>query len=155
MKITASRTLRLRVGVVLGFVAAAAVGLTLAQLTMTAPSTQTPSATSAPPAAPTVPPAVQAYADRVVPSFSGIVRIDRKAIVRVGGVLDRDVAIPGVTTGTWAVVVAGDIRQTRGLLPHPNFECAIFFVTYLGDVFASQGSTLRTCEKYFAAVPTR
>ncbi len=102
-----------------------------------------------------MPPAVQAYADRVVPSFGGILRVDRKAIVRVNGVIDRTVAIPGVTSGMWAVVVAGDIRQTWGLLARPNSECAIFFVTSLGDVLARQESTLRTCEPYFAAAPAR
>lgn len=136
----------------LGIVGAIAVGVTIARTLEPSPPQRV--APSAPPK-PTVPPAVQAYADRVVPSFAGILRVDRKEIVSVAGVIDRDVAIPGVTSGTWAVVVAGDIRQTWGLLPHPNSECAIFFLTSLGEVFASQGSTLRTCETYFAAVPTR
>jgi hypothetical protein len=91
----------------------------------------------------------------VIPSFGGILRVDRKAIVPVKGVIDREVAIPGVTSDTWAVVVAGDIRPTWGVMARPNSECAIFFLTYLGEVFASQQSTLATCERYFAVVPTR
>jgi hypothetical protein len=54
------------------------------------------------PSAANVPAAVQAVADRIVPSFDGIVRMDRKVIVRVADVSPRDVGVPGVTSGSWA-----------------------------------------------------
>lgn len=98
-----------------------------------------------------VPPTVQAYADRLVPSFDGIVRIDRKVIVRVSDVAGREVNVPGVTSGTWAIAVAGDIAPTWGPLRRPNAECAVWFVNSLGEPFAFQSSGPGICEPYFAA----
>lgn len=103
------------------------------------------------PSAANVPPAVQAAADRIVPSFDGIVRIDRKVIVRVADVPSRDVGIAGVTSGSWAVAVAGDIAQTWGPMARPNSQCAIWFINSRGDVFAFQNSVLSTCGPYFSA----
>ena len=119
-------------------------------------ATPTPSKSPAPTATPaTVPLAVQAYADRVTPSFAGVVRLDRKVVVRVADVAQRDAAIPGATSGTWAVAVAGDIRQTWGLLARPNSQCAVWFVTQEGLPVAWEGGTLDRCEPYFSAVPIR
>lgn len=102
------------------------------------------------PSAIVVPPPVKTYADRVVPSFDGIVRMDRKVVVRVGDVTGTD-AMPGVTAGTWAIAVAGDIAQTWGVMVRPNSQCAVWFVNSLGEPLAFQSSALSICAPYFAA----
>jgi hypothetical protein len=123
----------------------------LAFLTSDRPRTPIPEAIRPVPTAMVVPPSVQAYADRVVPFFDGVVRIDRKVIVRLGDVTGRDVNIPGVSSGTWAIAVAGEIAATWGLLERPNAECAVWFVDPLGEPVAFRSSGRAICEPYFAA----
>jgi hypothetical protein len=135
-----------------GITAAAAVAaLTVFAATRPDPPIATPvvlpSATSQ---ARVLPAAVQAYADGVSVSFDGIERMDRKVVVQLGDVPRPagSPAISGATDATWAIVVVGDIRQTWGLLPVPNGECAIWFVNSIGEVVATQRGALSACDPY-------
>jgi len=131
---------------VLVLIAAAGTGSTVDQL-RGSPQTIVPARSPAP----TVPPEIQAAADRIAPPFGGIVRVDRKVVVPVASVASREAAVPGVTSGSWAVAVQGDVAQTWGPLARPNSPCAIWFINSLGDVFAFQSSNRATCDPYFPA----
>jgi hypothetical protein len=98
----------------------------------------------------TPPPAVGAFADRVIPPFDGIVRIDRKVVVQLGNVVRREPPIQGATDSSWAVAVVGEIAQTWGLLPVGSSRCAIWFVDSAGLVFASQRGPTSTCDAYLS-----
>lgn len=98
------------------------------------------------------PPEVQAFADRVNPSFDGVMRMDRKVVVQLGDLDRRDSpGIAGATDATWAIAVVGDIAQTRGLMPAPNSQCAVWFVDSLGLPFAFQRGAVSACDPYVAS----
>ena len=144
----------MRARLILAGTSAVAVGLllTIATQPSRVPST-TPVAEPSPTTAVRVPPqAVQAFADRVVPSFDGVVRIDRKVVVQLGDVARHDTpGIPAATDATWAIAVVGDIAQTSGRLPTPNSQCAVWFVNSVGQVSAFQSGALSSCDPYISA----
>src|SRR5688572_3076669 len=95
------------------------------------------------------PSSVQSMADRVTVSFDGIVRVDRKVVLRLSEVSrSLEPAISGATDATWAIAVVGDIRQTWGLLDAGNSRCAIWFVNTLGQIFATQRGAISRCDPY-------
>ena len=112
----------------------------------------TPVVAPGPTTAVRVPPAVQAVVDRIAPHYDGVLRVDRKVVVQLRDV-DRpgSYGIPGVTDGTWAIAVVGEMRQTRGVLPIPNSQCRIWFVNSEGSTLAAGGGALSRCDPYFSA----
>ena len=129
---------------------AVAIGLVLLLIATRPVMPMTPVVAPLPTTSVRVPPAVvQAVADRIIPRYEGVLRVDRKVVVQLGDVDRRDgPGIPGATDGTWAIAVIGEMRQTRGLLPAPNSQCAIWFVNSEGFAFASQRGALSKCDPY-------
>jgi hypothetical protein len=63
--------------------------------------------------------------------------------------------VPGPTMNVpkmvWVVAVIGEMRQSFGVLPVPNFPCGLFaYNAETGDIWSSGGGSLSNCQPYFA-----